>query len=90
MRGKCRMRFNLLATTAPKTNPIQFSFLTPRNLPRAETLAGRVAVLDIAFASEGGGSSFEGVPASFGVAADVAAWVTASAALFCAWLMASD
>jgi hypothetical protein len=63
-------------TASPK-NSLQFAFLTPRNLPRAETLAGRVAVLDIAFASEGGGSSFEGVTLPFitGLGARLAAWV---------------
>jgi hypothetical protein len=62
---------------APTKPPIQFVFLTPRNLPKAETLAGRVAVLDIAFASEGGGSSFEGVTLPFinGLGARLAAWV---------------
>ena len=57
--------------------PIQFAYLTPRNLPRAETLAGRVAVLDIAFASEGGGSSFEGTTLPFinGLGPRLAAWV---------------
>jgi hypothetical protein len=63
--------------SASTKNPIQFAFLTPRNLPRAETLTGRVAVLDIAFAAEGGGSSFEGVTLPFinGLGARLAAWV---------------
>jgi len=62
---------------APAKSPIQFAFLTPRNLPKADTLAGRVAVLDIAFASEGGGSSFEGITLPFinGLGARLAAWV---------------
>jgi hypothetical protein len=58
-------------------NSPQFAFLTPRNLPRAETLDGRVAVLDIAFAAEGGGSSFEGITLPFinGLGSRLAAWV---------------
>jgi hypothetical protein len=51
--------------------------LTPRTLPPATQLAGRVAVLDIAFASEGGGSSFEKVTLPFirGLGSRLAAWV---------------
>ncbi|MDX2021489.1 MAG: hypothetical protein SF187_14700 [Deltaproteobacteria bacterium] len=53
------------------------AFLTPRSLPKASSLAGQVAVLDIAFASEGGGSSFEGVTMPFirGLGPRLAAWV---------------
>jgi hypothetical protein len=60
----------------PATLP-RFAFLTPRTLPPADTLAGRVAVLDIAFASEGGGSSFEKTTLPFirGLGARLAAWV---------------
>lgn len=56
---------------------VHWAFLTPRTLPKAETLAGRVAVLDIAFASEGGGSSFEKVTLPFikGLGSRLAAWV---------------
>ncbi len=55
----------------------RFAYLTPRTLPPAEKLAGRVAVLDIAFASEGGGSSFEKTTLPFikGLGARLAAWV---------------
>src|SRR5262245_65977633 len=62
----------------PHVRPgVQFAFLTPRNLPRAETLQGRVAVLDIAFAAEGGGSSYEKVTLPFikGLGSRLAAWV---------------
>ena len=61
----------------PSKSPVHFAFLTPRTLPRPETLAGRVAVLDIAFAAEGGGSSFEGITLPFinGLGARLAAWV---------------
>ena len=56
---------------------VRFAFLTPRKLPPAETLAGRVVVLDIGFASEGGGSSFAGVTIPFinGLGSRLAAWV---------------
>jgi hypothetical protein len=55
----------------------RFAYLTPRTLPPAEKLAGRVAVLDIAFASEGGGSSFEKTTLPFinGLGGRLAAWV---------------
>ena len=54
-----------------------FAYLTPRTLPPAEKLVGRVAVLDIAFASEGGGSSFEKTTLPFirGLGSRLAAWV---------------
>jgi hypothetical protein len=66
----------LSTTAAAKASP-QFAFLTPRTLPRAETLAGRVAVLDIAFAAEGGGSSFDKITLPFinGLGPRLAAWV---------------
>jgi hypothetical protein len=55
----------------------RFAYLTPRTLPPAERLAGRVAVLDVAFASEGGGSSFEKTTLPFikGLGSRLAAWV---------------
>jgi len=55
----------------------QLAFLTPRTLPPAAKLAGRVAVLDIAFASEGGGASFEKTTLPFinGLGSRLAAWV---------------
>lgn len=53
------------------------AFLTPRTLPRAATLSGRVAVLDVAFAAEGGGSSFEKVTRPF---------IDALGARLCAWV----
>jgi hypothetical protein len=61
----------------PAKSGVQFAFLTPRGLPRAETLNGRVAVLDIAFAAEGGGSSFERITLPFirGLGSRLAAWV---------------
>jgi hypothetical protein len=62
---------------SPSKTGVQFAYLTPRSLPKAETLFGRVAVLDIAFAAEGGGSSFEGITLPFirGLGSRLAAWV---------------
>jgi hypothetical protein len=55
----------------------RFAYLTPRTLPPANKLDGRVAVLDIAFASEGGGASFEKTTLPFirGLDGRLAAWV---------------
>jgi hypothetical protein len=55
----------------------RFAYLTPRTLPPADRLAGRVAVLDVAFASAGGGSSFEKTTLPFirGLGPRLAAWV---------------
>jgi hypothetical protein len=53
-------------------------FASPRALPRAQTVEGRVVVLDIAFAaSAGGGVSFEAVTLPFidGLGDRLAAWV---------------
>jgi hypothetical protein len=63
--------------SAPSKASATFTYLTPRNLPRPETLEGRVAVLDIAFAAEGGGSSFDKVTLPFinGLGSRLAAWV---------------
>ena len=62
--------------SAPLVLP-RFAYLTPRTLPPAARLEGRVAVLDIAFASEGGGSSFEKTTLPFikGLGGRLAAWV---------------
>jgi hypothetical protein len=62
--------------TAPAGLP-QFRYVTPRVLPPASSLAGRVVVLDVAFASEGGGSSFDKVTLPFinGLGSRLAAWV---------------
>ncbi|MCC6877096.1 MAG: hypothetical protein IT378_22520, partial [Sandaracinaceae bacterium] len=50
---------------------------TPRKLPRASDLEGRVVVLDIAFAAEAGGASFEKVTKRFldGLGARLAMWI---------------
>jgi hypothetical protein len=64
-----------MAATSP-TLP-RFAFLTPRTLPPASKSEGRVAVLDVAFASEGGGASFEKTTLPFirGLGSRLAAWV---------------
>jgi hypothetical protein len=55
----------------------ELAFASPRKLPRARDLRGNVAVLDIAFASEAGGSSFEGTTLKLieGLGSRLAAWV---------------
>ncbi|MGH7281895.1 MAG: hypothetical protein ACRELY_10255 [Polyangiaceae bacterium] len=52
-------------------------FATPRKLPKARDLRGRVAVLDLAFASESSGGGFEKLtrPLIDGLGARLAAWV---------------
>jgi hypothetical protein len=63
--------------SAPPQALPRFAYLTPRTLPPAERLDGRVAVLDVAFASAGGGSSFEKTTLPFinGLGSRLAAWV---------------
>ncbi len=55
----------------------ELSFGTPRKLPRAGELRGRVAVLDIAFAAEGTGTSFDKVTKKLidGLGSRLAMWV---------------
>jgi len=64
------------AVSKPPNLP-HFRFVTPRVLPPAAQLEGRVVVLDVAFAAEGGGSSFEGVTLPFinGLGGRLGAWV---------------
>ncbi|HVY45220.1 MAG TPA: hypothetical protein VHB21_05035 [Minicystis sp.] len=60
------------------THPPAFlAFASPRKLPKPRELQGRVAVLDIAFASEAGGHSFEKTTLPFidGLGPRLAAWV---------------
>ncbi|MFO0547561.1 MAG: hypothetical protein U0271_04180 [Polyangiaceae bacterium] len=56
---------------------IDLAFATPRKLPKARDLKGRVVVVDIAFASESGGGSFETTTLPFieALGARLAAWV---------------
>ncbi len=53
------------------------TFATPRKLPKASTVPGRVAVLDIAFAADGTGHSFDKVTRPFldGLGERLAVWV---------------
>lgn len=53
------------------------AFVTPRKLPKPKDLVGRVVVLDVAFASEAGGASFEKTTLPFieGLGARLRAWV---------------
>jgi hypothetical protein len=53
------------------------AFATPRKLPSPRELNGRVAVLDLAFAAEGTGTSFEKVTKRFidGLGSRLALWV---------------
>lgn len=55
----------------------ELSFATPRKLPKARELRGRVVVLDIAFAADNGGASFETVTQPFidALGPRLAAWV---------------
>lgn len=52
-------------------------FASPRALPHADRVEGRIAVVDIAFAAAGAGVSFETVTLPFieGIGARLAAWV---------------
>jgi len=61
---------------APRDLP-QLAFASPRYLPDAATLAGRVVVLDIAFAADGMGTPFEEVTGKFlaELGDRLAAWV---------------
>ncbi len=53
------------------------AFATPRRLPKPQSVPGRVVVLDIAFAADGTGASFEKVTGVFlkGLGDRLAAWV---------------
>jgi len=59
------------------SHAFDLAFASPRKLPRARDLRGNVAVVDIAFASEAGGQSFETVTLPFieGLGPRLAAWV---------------
>lgn len=53
------------------------AFATPRKLPKASSLSGRVVVVDVAFASEASGGGFEKITKPFieGLGPRLAAWV---------------
>jgi len=56
---------------------MELAFATPRKLPRASELRGRVVVVDVAFASEASGGGFEKLTKPFidGLGSRLAAWV---------------
>ena len=55
----------------------ELAFATPRKLPRASTVRGRVVVVDVAFASEASGGGFAKITKPFidGLGSRLAAWV---------------
>jgi len=55
----------------------RIAYGTPRKLPKARELEGRVVVLDVAFASNAGGASFEKVTRPFieGLGSRLAMWI---------------
>ena len=55
----------------------ELAFATPRKLPKASTVSGRVVVVDVAFASEASGGGFEKITKPFieGLGSRLAAWV---------------
>src|ERR1044071_5040540 len=57
--------------------PKELSFATPRKLPKAQELRGRVVVLDLAFASEASGGGFDKITRPFidALGTRLAAWV---------------
>jgi hypothetical protein len=59
------------------SNLPELAFATPRKLPKARDVRGRVVVLDVAFASEASGGGFDKITRPFieGLGARLAAWV---------------
>jgi hypothetical protein len=55
----------------------ELAFATPRKLPKASSVTGRVVVVDVAFASEASGGGFEKITKPFidGLGSRLAAWV---------------
>ena len=55
----------------------ELAFATPRKLPKASTVNGRVVVVDVAFASEASGGGFEKITKPFieGLGPRLAAWI---------------
>src|SRR3954470_15892610 len=55
----------------------ELAFATPRKLPKASSVTGRVVVVDVAFASEASGGGFEKITKPFidGLGTRLAAWV---------------
>ncbi len=61
----------------PRPPQVELAFASPRKLPRARDLRGRVVVLDVAFASEASGGGFEKItlPLIDQLGPRLAAWV---------------
>ena len=61
----------------PRSLAVELAFATPRKLPKAQDLRGRVVVLDVAFASEASGGGFDKItrPLIEGLGARLAMWV---------------
>lgn len=59
------------------TGQVELFFTSPRKLPRPSRLPGRVVVLDVAFAADGLGTSFDEITRPFidGLGSRLAAWV---------------
>src|SRR3954447_22849267 len=55
----------------------ELAFATPRKLPKASSVTGRVVVVDVAFASEASGGGFDKITRPFieGLGSRLAAWV---------------
>jgi hypothetical protein len=75
MRGEDSVRVNLVSTN--RLHPPSLAFATPRKLPKADALDGRVVVLDVAFASDASGGGFEKItlPLIKALGSRLAAWV---------------
>jgi len=60
-----------------RSSRAELAFATPRKLPKAASLKGRVVVLDVAFASEASGGGFEKITKPFidGLGTRLAAWI---------------
>ena len=69
--------FPTAALPACYARGLDLSFASPRKLPKAKELRGRVVVVDIAFASEASGGGFEKITKPFidALGARLAAWV---------------
>lgn len=67
----------LIMQVPTRMSDVNLVFATPRKLPRARNLTGRVVVLDLAFASEASGKGFEKVTLPFieDLGNRLAAWV---------------
>ena len=67
----------MIAASVDRASHVELFFTSPRQLPRASRLPGRVVVLDVAFAADGMGTSFAEItrPLIDGLGSRLAAWV---------------